>query len=693
MHHGLAALAAVSLAAVAAAETSSQGGRAFRPEDHYRLRSVADVRLSPDGSTIAYVERFIDGERRTRSHIWLVPAAGGTPRRLSAEDADDSSPRWSPDGQSIAFLTGTRGSQAPGFLPTAFGNGIAVARLDRGTTEVVATYQVSNHPLAYQGTAEQLAWSPDGRALAYLSADEGPEGPLGDPRVITRYGYKSWAGLSDNRRWHIYVVTLADRQIRRLTSGPYQDHSIAWSPAGDEIAYISNHEADPDRVHNYDIFAVRVADGRIRAVTGTKGCEYAPTWSPDGTTIAYLAGVRPLTTQESSAEDVHVWSVPAGGGAGRALTASLDRRATRVAWSPDDRALYFTVQDRGSTVLYRIDRDGRNQSVVVGERGSVSDFSPGRDGRVALALHTVRSPADVFVASPGQSLRQVTSLNAALLAERDVVEPEAFEFASFDGTRVQGFLTPPLGREAGRKYPLIVAIHGGPHGQQGPAFVHKSQVYAGAGYAVLMVNYRGSSGYGQAFADGTINDQNGGEFQDIMAGLDHVLKIAPYLDPDRVGVEGGSYGGQLTNWAITQTTRFKSAIPSAGISNLVSHGYLIWAQDYTQVEWGGRHPWQDDVAARMWARSPLAHVAKARTPTLFIHGELDEDVPLREAEQMYIALKQVGVETVLVRYPREGHGLREPAHVVDALERSLAWHGRFLGSPATAGADPGSTRR
>lgn len=693
MRHRLAAAAVVALvAALATSEASSQERRPFRPEDHYRLRSVADVQLSPDGSTVAYVERFIDADRRPRSHIWLIPAAGGTPRRLSADDADDSSPRWSPDGRSIAFLTGRRGSQAPGFLPTAFGNAIAVARLDQGSVEVVATYQVSNHPLAYQGTAEQIAWSPDGRALAYLSADEGPEGPPGDPRVVTRYGYKSWAGLSDNRRWHIHVVMLADKQVRRLTSGPYQDHSIAWSPAGDEIAYISNHEADPDRVHNYDIFAVRVADSRIRAITNTRGCEYAPTWSPDGTSIAYLAGVRPLTTQESSAEDVHVWTVPAGGGAGRELSGSLDRRATRVAWSPDG-AIYFTVQDRGSTVLYRTDPDGRNRSLVVGEPGNVSDFSPGRGGLVALALHTVRSPAEGFVVAPGQPLRQLTGLNTALLRERDVIEPQAFEFASFDGTHVQGFLTPPLGREAGRRYPLIVAIHGGPHGQQGPAFAHKSQVYAGAGYAVLMVNYRGSSGYGQAFADGTIDDQNGGEFKDVMAGLDHILKVTPYLDPDRVGVEGGSYGGQLTNWAITQTTRFKSAIPSAGISNLVSHGYLIWAQDYTQVEWGGRHPWQGDVARRMWERSPMAHVAKARTPTLFLHGELDEDVPIREAEQMYIALKQVGVETVLVRYPREGHGLREPVHVVDALERSLAWHGRFLLSPATASSDRASPRR
>ena len=669
-----AALLAASLPTPAIA----QDGRGFRPEDHYRLQSAGDVRLSPDGSRAAFVQRFVDAERRNRSHIWVVTVADGRMQRVSREDGDDSSPRWSPDGKSLAFLSGRRGPSESGFLPTAFGNAIAVWRLDTTAADVVAEYRVTNHPLAYQGSAEQIAWAPDGSALAYLSADEGPEGPPGDPQVITRYGYKSWSGMSDNRRWHIYVVTLADKKTRRLTDGPYQDHSIAGSPKGDEIAYISNHEPDPDRVHNYDIFAVRVADGRIRRVTNTKGCEYAPTWSSDGSTIAYLAGVRPLTTQESSAEDTHVWTIPAAGGTGRALTSGLDRRANAVAWAPGERVLYFTVQDHGSTPLYRVAADGAAPQVVVPGPGNVSGVSLAQGGAIGYSFSSVNAPAEVYVKTGASAPRQLTRLNADLLAGRDVSAPEAFEFPSFDGTRVQGFLTPPLRREPGRKYPVVVAIHGGPHGQQGPSFVHKSQVYAAAGMAVVMVNYRGSTGYGQTFSDGTVNDQNGGEYKDVEAGLDYILSKVPYLDAERVGVEGGSYGGQLTNWAITQTTRFKSAVPSASISNLVSHAYLIWALDYPLVEWGGRHPWQENMASKLWERSPLAHVAKARTPTMFIHGELDQDVPIQEAEQMYAALQQVGVEAVLVRYPREGHGIREPAHVVDALTRSLAWHARFL---------------
>jgi dipeptidyl aminopeptidase/acylaminoacyl peptidase len=683
-------VSAAALAAITLASSATAAPRPFRADDHFRLRGAADVRLSPDGSRVVFVERFIDDQHRTRSRIWLLTVADGKLTRVSDEKADDSSPRWSPDGTALAFLTSGRGAPNPsstGFLPSAFGSGLAVSRLDGTPAKVVAQYKVTNHPLAYQGSSEQLAWAPDGSAIAFLSADEGPEGAPGDPAVITRYGYKSWSGLSDNRRWHISVVTLRDGQVRQLTRGNYQDHSIAWSPQGDEIAYISNHENDPDRTHNYDIFAVRVSDGRVRQITNTKGCEYAPTWSADGSTIAYLAGVRPLTTQESSAEDPHVWVIPAAGGTGRQLVPALDRRANGVAWAPDERAVYFTVQDHGSTVLYRAGIEGGSPAAIVSTPGTIGAFSIGKAQLVAYEFQTPTSPAEVFIRSGNAAPRQLTKLNTELLAERDVSPAEPFEFASFDGTRVQGFLTPPLVREQGRTYPVVVAIHGGPHGQQGPAFVHKSQVYAGEGYAVVMINYRGSSGYGQKFSDGTVNDQNGSEWKDVAAGLDYILAHTPYLDADRVGVEGGSYGGQLTNWGITQTTRFKSAIPSAGISNLLSHGYLIWAQDYPKVEWGGRHAWQDDVAKQMWERSALAYVARVKTPTMFIHGELDQDVPITEAEQFYIALKQVGVETVLVRYPREGHGLREPEHVVDGMVRSLAWHGRFLKSATTPSGD------
>jgi dipeptidyl aminopeptidase/acylaminoacyl peptidase len=335
--------------------------------------------------------------------------------------------------------------------------------------------------------------------------------------------------------------------------------------------------------------------------------------------------------------------------------------------------------------LYRTTADGGGVTPVVNEPGRVSGFSRSGTGELAYIFQSAREPAEVVVRPATGPSRQLTHLNRDWLGERVVSLPEPFEFSSFDGTRVEGFLFAPVQRIPGRRYPLIVVLHGGPHDHQGLVFSHRAQVYAGLGYVVAMINYRGSTGYGQKFADGTVGDQNGGEAKDVLAGVDHLLRHFSFIDPDRLGIEGGSYGGQLVNWLITQTPRFKAAISISGISNFLSFAYTIWAHDYVQVEFGG-YPWERDIAAFMWQRSALAHVAKARTPTLFIHGEEDQDVSITEAEQMYMGLKEVGVEAMLLRYPREGHGLNEPGHVADALDRSLKWYARFL-KPNPTGAD------
>jgi dipeptidyl aminopeptidase/acylaminoacyl peptidase len=664
-----------ALAALSSSALLSAAGRAFVPEDTYLVRTAGDVQLSPDGSRIAYIVRSMDrATNRNRSEIWLTGTAGDVSKRLTPADADDTSPRWSPDGTAIATLSSDAAKPA-----------VVVTRVDDGSRRVVAHFASSSDPLAYQGVGEQIAWSPDGRRLAYLSADPGPEPAGDDPYVITRLAYKSWTGMNDNRRWHIHVVTIADMADLQVTKGDRQEHSISWSPNGEEIAFVSNHEADPDRVHNYDIFAVNVSDGRVRPITTTPGSEYSPRWSPDGRSIAYVGGTRALTTRESNAEDTHVWVVPAGGGAGRALAPSLDRRASAVQWAPDSSSVYFIVEDHGSRSLYRVGVDGTALQAVVKDPGNVASFAAGTSGRLAYELASPKAPAEVFFRTGAEPARQMTRLNE-WLSGRDVSAVEPFEFASFDGTRVQGFVTPPASRESGRRTPAILMIHGGPHGQQGPAFNLPAQVYASQGYAVVMVNYRGSTGYGQKFSDGTINDQDGSEAKDVLAGLDDVLKTHMYIDSARLGIEGGSYGGQLTNWIITQTPRFKAAIASRSISNLVSLAYTHWTADYMQVEYQG-YPWQRDIAARLWERSPIAHVANVKTPTMFIHGELDQDVNIVEAEQMYNALKQLGIETVFLRYPREGHGNREPGHIVDALTRSLDWYARLLNGKARTASD------
>jgi dipeptidyl aminopeptidase/acylaminoacyl peptidase len=312
---------------------------------------------------------------------------------------------------------------------------------------------------------------------------------------------------------------------------------------------------------------------------------------------------------------------------------------------------------------------GGKPEVLVNERGAVGSFSAAKNNTIA---YTLASPSDqpaLYVAG-----RKLTDLNATLLGDKPLAEVESFTFVSNDNKfEVEAFLTKPIGLSQSGKHPLIVNIHGGPHGQQGPAFNFKNQVYAGRGWATLMVNYRGSTGYGQAFADAVFADQNGNEGQDVLYGLSAAMRRYPWIDRDRLGVEGTSYGGQLSTWLPTQTNIFKAAIPTAAITNIVSYNYMTYYNQYEAMEFG-IYPHQGNLMDTLLQRSSIRHVANAHTPTLLMHGENDNDVPIAESEQYYVALKDVGTEVVMVRYPREGHGIRESKHVVDQIDRSIEWY-------------------
>ncbi|HTM31983.1 MAG TPA: S9 family peptidase [Vicinamibacterales bacterium] len=644
----------------------------LQPADFYKLQSIGDVELSPTGADVAYSVVSNSRPGRPTSSTWLRELASGTTVQLE----NGAGPRWSPDGQSIAY-----------FGRSDEGAGLMVATRRGETARFIAPVGGTNHPLPSSG--EALAWSPDGRRIAYVSAVDGPESKDadGDPMVITRYLYKPTAAegltrFNDNKRVHIFVAEIASRTVRQLTSGAFYEHSIDWSPKGDEIAFVSNREANADRVFNYDIFAVNVSSGAIRRLTSTKSAEYAPVFSPDGSRVAYAGTTRDLTSSETTMEDTHVWVMRADGSEQVEVGKTIDNRQGSPQWSPDGQRLLFWVQERGSTKLVSVGSAGTGAATLVGERGSLGAFSVGK-GALAYALTTPASPAELYLASEGGASPQlVTSLNQPLLADRQIADVESLSFTN-DGLSVEAFLTiPPAARTAKPgSVPLIVMIHGGPHGQQGPAFNAKAQAYAGVGWASLMVNYRGSTGYGQKFIDAIFRDQNGGEAKDVVAGVDAALAKYPWLDGARLGIEGTSYGGQLTNWIITQTPRFKAAVPAAGISNLVTQNYLAYYHDYLAVEYGGfphervrNDPQERMIIDMLWERSAIRYANKVKTPVLFVHGENDNDVPIEEAEQYFIGLLDNGVEAVMLRYPREGHGLRETGHVVDALERSIAWY-------------------
>ena len=730
----LSKVAPAALLLVSALVAHAQPPRGMTPADTLRVAAVGDPQIAPDGGAVLYTVSTVEGNA-TRTAMWLVRTseARPAPEVLVSGEWNVSRPRWSPDGRRVAFLA-AQGQQA----------GLWVVALAERHPRFVAAVRGTNFHLPYAG--EPFAWSPDGRRIAYVNATEETSDAAAapdagaqrdDPRVVERIQYKSRTGFSDRLRTHVWVTDVDSPAPRALTAGQYYDHAVTWSPRGDEVAFLSNHEPDPDANNNSDIFAVSL-DGRVRQITATRGCEYEPAWSPDGRSIAHTATTRDVTTIDSVAEDAHVWLVDAQGGERRELSAALDRRARSPRWTPDGRFVLFLAGDRGQTLIYYVRASGGPVRPVferiapqpadpraappldpraaqpVDPRPvpdaltppyqiggySFARFAGGPPGSVpspaallfAFTSSDALRPAELFVApaalavpppgSPpapaGQRVTVARPLgrhNEPLLRALQLSLPDSFTFRSFDETSVQAWLMKPTGFRDGERYPLILSVHGGPHGMFGYGFNAAFQAYAARDYAVLFVNPRGSSGYGQKFSDGTLREWGGGDYKDLMAGVDEALRRYPWIDRNRLGVTGGSYGGFMTNWIVTQTTRFRAGVASASVSNLVSFYATSLYQDLIHAEFGG-FPWDDyDL---LWRWSPLRYARDVQTPVMFIHGELDNDVHITQAEEMYTALRRRGVETVLVRYPREGHGLREPRHRQDALERTLAWFDKFL---------------
>ncbi len=642
--------------------------------DLQRLVSVSSVEISPCGERILYGVQHSDRQGSPYTRFWILDRTDDSHRELLGDrDVSIGNPRWSPDGHRIGFMGSEAGRR-----------GVMVVGADGSGLRLVVEATGTNHPLP--GSEQHIAWSPDSRRIAYLSSTPGPETveAEGDPIVIRRYNYKTTGAggdyFTDNRRLQIYMVEVETGRSTQLTDNHYQDHSLDWSPAGDEILFISNRELKNDRNHNYDLFAVNVEGGTERRLTALESMVYRARWSPDGSRIAYHGTTRGLTSSETTMEDTHVWTIDADGSNRRHLGQVVDNRQSAPQWSPDGQHLYFTVQERGNVGLYRLPGEGGEAEPMVTELGRVTGFSPGANGEVAYTFTGPSDQAQLFLRDSGGVILQLTDLNSELFAARDISEVESFTFLSYDGLEVEAFLVKPLDlqEDQSRYHPLIVRIKGGPHGQRGASFSLTPQIYAAHGYAVLKVNYRGSTGYGQAFADAIFRDQNGGEAQDVLYGMRTALARYPWLDPDRVGVEGGSYGGQLSMWLVTQTDEFAAAIPRAGISNLVSFNYLGYYHDYLAVEYGGfpheRFSGQRHIMDELWYRSPLRYVAQVSTPVMLVHGMNDFNVVKEEAEQFYIGLHDVGLDPVLVLYPREGHGIREVQHQIDLIDRSLAWY-------------------
>jgi dipeptidyl aminopeptidase/acylaminoacyl peptidase len=651
--------------------------QALSPSDLSRFRSVDSVALSPDGQRIAYSVTMRDRPGRPYTQLWVIDLSSLKTARVGTEKDSGSSPLWSPDGKWLAF-SGHQGEKA----------GLFVSRPDGSEITFLTATEGTNSPLPGRGNA--VTWSPDSKQIAFVSATPGTA-ESNDPIVITRYLYKPDAGegmtrFNDNKRLHIFVLDVATKQVRQLTSGNYDEHSIDWSPDASKLLFASNRDANQDEFFHYDLFTLSLSDNSIHRLTASEYTEYDPQWSPDGKLIVYRGTKRGLTDRETTMEDTHVWLMDADGSNRREIGAFIDNRQGAARWDPDGTAVYFTVQERGSNHLARLPLNGGLPEYILKDRGFVGSWSVGKRGALVYSFSVPSDMPQLFYRNAvSASPRKLTDLNAELLAGKQLAEVESFTFVSNDNLfEVEAFLTKPFGLTATSKHPLIVNIHGGPHGQNGPAFNFKNQVYAAHGYAVLNVNYRGSTGYGQKFTDAVFGDQDGNEAQDVLYGVNAAVHRYLWIDRERMGIEGVSYGGQLTDWLITQTNEFKAAIPTAGISNLISYNYMTYYNQYEEMEFG-QFLHQGDLMDRAWERSALKHIAAAHTPTLIIHGENDNDVPIAEAEQMFVALKDVGTEVVFLRYPREGHGLSETKHVIDSIDRSIAWYESHFPKPGLEG--------
>lgn len=671
---GIPAFCLLAGAAMAAAPGISAERAAFTASDIVLEREVYSPALSPDGAWVAYITRVNELDRDTRNaDLWMASTDGLRNIRLTRSAVSESRPGWSPDGRYLSFLApgGTRdpaGKEAPG--PRQ------VWLLDRAGGE-------PEQLTAFAGDVVDYAWSPDGGRLAVVAWDPDSRKPATEdatpaPIVIDRYYFKEdYTGYLGPERKRLHIFDMATRTAERLSDSPWDETLPSWSPDGTRIAFYGREGEDPDRNNHFVLFSAEPRPGaalrRITALHGESGDSYwmdPPQWSPDGRRLLFAGGGDPALIYYGT---IRSFVVDADGGTPRPLAAALDRNMNSPRWTPDGAGVLLLLEDDRNQHLVRVNlSDDRIERLLPGRR-ETSAFDVAASGQTVVLDSTVESPPEIHALAAG-SLRALSRQNDAWLSGKQLASVEETRFPSRDGTGIHGFIVKPPGFRAGRKYPAILRIHGGPVSQYANAFMGEWQALAGAGYVLIAANPRGSSGRGQDFAKAIYADWGNKDGEDVLAAVDHAV-ASGIADPERLGVGGWSYGGILTNQVIARDGRFRAAVSGAGLGNsFAGYGTDMYVREY-ETELG--LPWEKPEAYQR-VSYPLLNAGRIDTPTLFLCGEKDFNVPLLHSEQMYQALKSRKVPTQLVIYPGQYHGIETPSYQVDRMQRYLDWYGRYL---------------
>ena len=661
LHHqpGLRRLLLLVLLGALVSAATAQRQTGITPEMVVSLKRVTQVALNPGGDEVAYtlnVPRSLDEPPgRGHSELWVVATSGGNPRPYVAHPGRASSPRWAPDGGSIAYL-----SKDEDVSPHTQ---IYTIPLDGGGGRTLTDHDASI--LAYE-------WSPDGKWIAFTAGD-----PESDEQKADKEAGRDWLVSDENYKYRrLWLLEVATGETRQLFKDDLSVRSFTWAPDGKSLTFQAARTPLIDDSYVFkQIYTVAATGGKPRIVTATEGKLGAMSISPDGKQLAFLGAV---TLNDPLSQSLFV--VPLKGGRASNLSEGYDGSAEGVHWL-DDKTLLLGANEGARSALFRVEvgSGGRTRLGQGGPILSSLDVNPAANALAAVA-HTPMHPSEVYAGTLTEGFLSRTTIHNPALEGLKLAAQKVITWQGPGGQTIEGVLTFPLNYRKGRRYPLILQVHGGPEGVSLDGWTTRAaypvQVLAARGYAVLQPNYRGSGGRGVAFSKGDHDDLGGAEFEDILAGIDALVERG-LVDAGRVGTGGWSYGGYLSAWAATRhSRRFKAAVVAAGLTNWISFaGTTDIPHEMSLVHWNSY--WFDQPELH-WERSPMYHLNHAATPTLIVHGMKDERVHPEQSLQLYTGLKLKGVPTALVQYPREPHGLREPAHQLDFINRTLAWFDKYV---------------